>query len=72
MEIKLNQYTLPLMCSLVSVFTYAIILYTNDRLNRTSTDSEKRKKQRKKDEDHKEHEECQSDKLSAKPWAKKR
>ena len=72
MEIKLNQYTLPLMCSLVSAFTYAIIFYTNDRLNRTSTDSGKRKKQSKKDEDHKEHEECQSDKLFAKPWAKKR
>ena len=72
MEIKLNQYTLPLMCSLVSAFTYAIIFYTNDRLNRTSTDSEKRKKQSKKDEDHKEHEECQPDKLFAKPWAKKR
>ena len=72
MEIKLNQYTLPLMCSLVSAFTYAIIVYTNDRLNRTSTNSEKRKKRSKKDEDHKEPDECQSDKLFAKPWAKKR
>ena len=60
------------MCSLVSAFTYAIIFYTKDRLNRTSTDSGKRKKGSKKDEDHKEHEECQSDKLFAKPWAKKR
>ena len=72
MEIKLNQYTLPLMCSLVSAFTYAIIYYTNDRLNRTSTDPEKQKKHSKKDVDHNEHEECQSDKLIAKPWAKKR
>ena len=60
------------MCSLVSAFTYAIILYTNDRLKRTSTDSEKRKKRSKKDEDHKEHDECQSDKLFVKPWGKKR
>ena len=72
MEIKLNQYTLPLMCSLVSAFTYAIIFLTNDRLERTSTNSEKRKKHSKKDEDHKEHEECQSDKSFEKPWAKKR
>ena len=72
MEIKLNQYTLPLMCSLVSAFTYAIIFYTNDRMNRTSTDSEKRKKQCKKDVDHKDHEEYQSDKLFEKPWVKKR
>ena len=72
MEIKLNQYTLPLMCSLVSAFTYAIIFLTNDRLERTSTNSEKRKKYSKKDEDHKEHEECQSDKSFEKPWAKKR
>ena len=59
------------MCSLVSAFTYAIIYCTNERLNRTSNDSEKRKKHRKKDLHHKEHEECQSDK-SEKPWAKKR
>ena len=72
MEIKLNQYTLPLMCSLVSAFTYAIIVYTNDRLNRTSTDSEKRKKHGKKDVDHKDNDEYQSDKSFAKPWAKKR
>ena len=72
MEIKLNQYTLPLMCSLVSAFTYAIIFYTKDRLNRTSTDSGKRKTRSKKDEDHNEHDECQSDKLFAKPWTKKR
>ena len=72
MEIKLNQYTLPLMCSLVSAFTYAIIFLTNDRLDRTSTSSEKREKHSKKDEDHKEHEECQSDKSFEKPWLKKR
>ena len=72
MEVKLNQYTLPLMCSLVSAFTYAIIYYTNEQLNKTSTDSEKRKKHNKKDVDHKENEECQSDKLFTKPWAKKR
>ena len=28
MEIKLNQYTLPLLCGLVSSITYAIIRYT--------------------------------------------
>ena len=60
------------MCSLVSAFTYAIIFLTNDRLERKATNSEKRKKDSKKDEDHKEHEECQSDKSFEKPWAKKR
>ena len=44
MEIKLNQFTLPLLCSLVSTFTYAIICYTLERSKHHSGEPKKQKK----------------------------